>query len=592
MVNKYHDNEYQNLVQYVLEHGVEKTDRTGTGTTSVFAYQMRFDLSGNSIPLLTTKKMHTRSIIHEILWYLQGNTSSDELERNGVSIWKEWKDDRGNIGPLYGRMWRSFPPSTEYVPVPIRHITDNTSPTNWECVSIPETLPGKHSGTVGYNQDGMKYEVIGIDGSVTNGNGLLTNTYAVRFVDSGWIKRGVRSHDIKRGRFRDQSVPTVYGVGKLGDYTNKHENDLNKKLRRLWEEMISRCYNTKHRSYSIYGGRGVTVCNRWLTLSSFIEDVKNLPNWFEFKYGGNYTLDKDYYGDSKLYHPDTCAWVLKKHNNQHQRRSCPVEVSNEQNRFFFPTSQAAASFLSCSASTVLDATHQKEGKRIGDFTVCKFESNDFVIRAATHVDQIASVIHSLRHRPDDRRMIISAWSPSLLPLPSISPSQNATLGYQSLPPCHSFVQFWSVELSQEERKDIMCQRYPTIDPDRTGYFDVDALLHQYNIPKRGLKCHLYQRSCDVGLGVPFNIVQYSILTHMIAHVTDHVATEFIWTGGDVHIYNNHRDQLREQLNRSPYPSPTLNINPDVTDIDSFKFRDLEIVGYDKYHPPIKMEVAV
>ena len=96
----------------------------------------------------------------------------------------------------------------------------------------------------------------------------------------------------------------------------------------------------------------------------------------------------------------------------------------------------------------------------------------------------------------------------------------------------------------------------------------------------------------VGLGVPFNIVQYSILTHMIAQVTDHVAEEFIWSGGDVHIYSNHVDALKEQLTREPYASPTLKLNPEVKEINDFKYDDFEIVGYDNYHPTIKMEVSV
>ena len=124
----------------------------------------------------------------------------------------------------------------------------------------------------------------------------------------------------------------------------------------------------------------------------------------------------------------------------------------------------------------------------------------------------------------------------------------------ALPPCHAMFQFWA----------------------NNGL----------------LKCHLYQRSCDVGLGVPFNIVQYSILTHMIAHVTGHEAVEFIWTGGDTHIYNNHVEPLEEQLTRELYHSPTLWLNPDVKEIDDFTYEDFKIVGYDKYHPTIKMEVSV
>jgi len=157
------------------------------------------------------------------------------------------------------------------------------------------------------------------------------------------------------------------------------------------------------------------------------------------------------------------------------------------------------------------------------------------------IDQVAEVIDKLKNNPNDRRIIISAWNVADIPK-------------MNLPPCHCLFQFW--------------------------------------VADGKLKCHLYQRSCDIGLGVPFNIVQYSILTHMFAQVAGLEADEFVWTGGDCHIYNNHFEQLTEQTQRIPHPSPTLKLNPEVTDIDGFTFDDFEIVGYDKYHPTLKMDVAV
>lgn len=284
----YHDYEYLDLVEYILEKGVQKGDRTGTGTLSEFAHQMRFNLSGMSIPLLTTKKMHTRSIIHEIIWYLRGDTNIKYLNDNNVTIWDEWADENGDLGPVYGEQWRRW----------------------------------KHpkGATINYNTDPPKAVI-------------------------------------------------------------------------EWE----------------------------------------------------------------------------------------------------------------------------------------------------YVDQIAQVIEQLRTNPNDRRIIVNAWN-------------VGEIEEMALPPCHMAFQFWSANGK--------------------------------------LRCHLYQRSCDVGLGVPFNVVQYSILTHMIAQVTGLEAEEFVWTGGDVHIYNNHIDMLREQITREAYPSPTLSLNPEVKEIDDFTFEDIQIVGYDDFHPTIKMEVAV
>jgi thymidylate synthase len=287
---------------------------------------MRFDLSGMSIPLLTTKKMHTRSIIHEIIWYLQGNTNIGYLNDNNVTIWDEWADENGDLGPIYGAQWRA------------------------------------------------------------------------------WKK----------------------------------------------------------------------------PMYAFVD-----------------------------YKPDPPAGCI----------------------------------------------HWEK------------------------IDQIANVIQQLRTNPNDRRIIVNAWN-------------VGEIDEMALPPCHAMFQFWSAELLTDRRVEILAERYPTVgDPRKTGYTDMKKMCDTYKIPTRGLRCHLYQRSCDVGLGVPFNIVQYSILTHMIAHVTNHVAEEFVWTGGDVHIYNNHVDPLRKQLGRPPMASPTLSLSAEVKEIDEFTFDDINIVGYES-HPTIKMEVSV
>ena len=153
----------------------------------------------------------------------------------------------------------------------------------------------------------------------------------------------------------------------------------------------------------------------------------------------------------------------------------------------------------------------------------------------------------------------------------------------NLPPCHAFIQFYSIEMDRIDRMF----RY---DP---GHFDLThEIMDLRGYPRRLLSCQLYQRSCDVGLGVPFNIVQYSILTHMIAQVTGHDAEEFIWTGGDVHIYNNHFVGLNEQLTRREhiFKSPTLSLNKNIKEIDDFTFDDFVINDYES-HPTIKMAVS-
>jgi thymidylate synthase len=271
--------QYQQLLQHILDNGVSKTDRTGTGTISVFGYQMRFDLT-KGYPLITTKKLHVKSIIYELLWFLKGDTNIKYLTDNGVKIWNEWADEKGNLGPVYGKQWRS-----------------------WQ----------------------------GANGKV--------------------------------------------------------------------------------------------------------------------------------------------------------------------------------------------------------------------------IDQISEVINQIKNNPDSRRMIVSAWNVS-------------ELSEMALMPCHVLFQFY-------------------VSPPDKAKGDT----------KGKLSCQLYQRSADVFLGVPFNIASYALLTMMIAQVCDLDCGDFIHTFGDVHIYNNHLEQVKLQLTRTPYPLPQIKINPEVKNIFDFRFEDFTLEGY-VHHPHIKAEVAV
>lgn len=262
--------QYLDLMQQVLDHGTDKTDRTGTGTKSIFGHQMRFDLA-RGFPLVTTKKLHLRSIIVELLWFLRGETNIAWLKDNGVSIWDEWADANGELGPVYGRQWRSWP-----------------------------TADGRH------------------------------------------------------------------------------------------------------------------------------------------------------------------------------------------------------------------------------------------------IDQITQLLEQLRKTPDSRRLIVSAWN-------------VGELDRMALMPCHALFQFY--------------------------------------VADGRLSCQLYQRSADIFLGVPFNIASYALLTLMIAQVAGLQPGDFVWTGGDCHLYSNHLEQARLQLSREPKPLPTMTLNPDVTDLFAFTLGDFVLANYES-HPHIKAPVAV
>jgi len=275
--------QYLDLMRHVLEHGHKKSDRTGTGTISVFGYQMRFDLS-QGFPLVTTKKCHLRSIIHELLWFLKGDTNIQYLKDNKVTIWDEWATEQGDLGPVYGAQWRS-----------------------WQTP----------------------------DGRV--------------------------------------------------------------------------------------------------------------------------------------------------------------------------------------------------------------------------IDQISQLIHDIKTNPDSRRLIVSGWNPAVLPDTKFSPKDNAAMGKQALPPCHTLFQFY---------------------------------VHDGK-----LSCQLYQRSADIFLGVPFNIASYALLTMMVAQVCDLTPGDFVHTFGDAHLYSNHLDQVNEQLSRAPHQLPQMKLNPAIKDIFGFTIDDFELVNY-LAHPAIKAPIAI
>ena len=268
--------QYEDFMRHVHTHGVLKTDRTGTGTRSVFGHQMRFDLS-EGFPLVTTKKVHLKSIIVELLWFLRGDDNVKWLQERGVTIWNEWAREDGSLGPVYGVQWRNWPK------------------------------------------------------------------------------------------------------------------------------------------------------------------------------------------------PD-----------------------------------------------------------------------------GTHVDQITEVVKQLKTSPDSRRIIVSAWNPGLI-------------DQMALPPCHAFFQFYVAPAQDGGRPKLSCQ--------------------------------LYQRSADIFLGVPFNIASYALLTHMLAQQCDMDVGDFVWTGGDCHIYSNHTEQVELQLSRTPHPYPVLNIKRKPASIFDYEYEDFEVLEY-THHPAIKAPVAV
>jgi len=452
--------QYHNLLRQIISTGTVKTDRTGTGTVSIFGPQLRFNLA-EGFPLVTTKKVHLKSIIHELLWFLRGDTNNNLLEAESVKIWREWaRPEDGSLGPVYGKQWR-----------------------RWEQVELI----------------------------------------------------AARSFDVPPVQLRPELIA---GVGS-NSLASSRDTPALAQLYSTWNEMLHRCYDPSRSSYADYGGHGVFVDERWHDFAAFAADAYGLPNGLlKQAFPADYELDKDYYATNK-YGPATCLWLTRKEQTINTRRGRAVRATA-------PWGDAVV---------VMDVAGLCQDHQLDESTVYKclrgdraahkgwrfevLDTEGLLPRLRLH-DQIRQAIAEIRLRPDSRRILVSAWNVADLPR-------------MRLQPCHALFQFY--------------------------------------VADGKLSCQLYQRSADVFLGVPFNIASYALLTLMVAQVTGLQPGEFIWTGGDTHLYRNHLEQAELQLTREPRPLPQLRLNPDVTDIFGFKYEDFELVNYDPW-PAIKAPVAV
>lgn len=339
-------------------------------------------------------------------------------------------------------------------------------------------------------------------------------------------------------------------------------SDEDKKLCHTWIRMMNRCYNKNDDRYQYYGAKNVSVSEKWHDVKTFIEEVKKVPQYYYKKNDwNNFELDKDYY-KANQYGLDTCVWL---HKSENISKEWIIAIDPNGEIGLFDSIHKTAKDLGLSKTSVhrfvqsgnvVKHAKQKNKKILGwkFFNLSEKDSQWLVRRKIIEdgdmgpiygsqwrnfggfengcgVDQIANVIESIKNNPLSRRHIICTWNPIELPK-------------MALPPCHAFIQFYV----------------------RNGK----------------LSCQLYQRSCDAFLGLPFNIASYSLLTHMIAKMCDLEVGEFVWTGGDVHIYHNHFDQVDLQLTREPLPLPTLNVKVKRDKIEDYDFDDFELINYQSY----------
>lgn len=493
--------QYHQLLNDILRDGVTKAPaRSGMpATKALFGYQMRFDLQ-EGFPLMTTKKMHLKSVIHELLFFLKGDTNIRYLNDNGVRIWNEWADENGNLGPIYSHQW-----------------------TKWGAshANRPQPKPALH---------------------------------------------------------KDYS-PTVFGVGSAGSYT-KGASDIEDNIFIIWKGMLARCYNPKKDTYAkYYGGKGVHVSNDWLLFDNFSRDVKLLEGWTKkLNDWDNIHLDKDTVGNGFRYAMDTCIW-LSRLDNMKAKYTTRYTVKHDDGRtaVFY----CAADFIRDNkvAQGNFNAMLRGDRPKAGGWSLLS------AVNTTEGINQIKNVVERLKTNPECRRLIVSAWNVD-------------DLQHMALAPCHALFQFNCREINITERMSIWESKHK-LDfinfhfPSDEGATRVNIMrtLDDLEIPKYKLDCQLYQRSADTLLGVPFNIASYSLLTMMIAQCVNMIPGDFIHSFGDVHIYEDHMEQVKTQLERTPMKLPIMKINPNIKDIFDFSYDDFEIIDYNPY-PAIKAPVAV
>jgi thymidylate synthase len=530
------DTQYEDLLARVMAQGTPKSDRTGTGTRSLFAQSLRYRLD-DGYPLVTTKRVHFRSLAVELLWFLRGDSNVGWLREHGVTIWDEWAGEDGDLGPVYGVQWRSW---ESWKQVPPR-LEDPACPDGaFTPAALPEVDPTPNdSGMVGKIFDTATGELLVLNEyrMPRPEGGLGHLRLRAGFPATGYVVDGLTPEALRSGSVRDRFAPTLAGVGRLGSETPESL----RWLKGTWNGMMQRCYDASHPAYHRYGGRGVFVHPRWHTLSNFVQDAPKLDGWLlKLEYPDEYTLDKDYYS-SNCYGLNTCIWASKKEQAVNTPDVLPVQVVGPDlgHPCFVASVKELSRTLRCSPQLVYkhleSGTPMPSGHSVS-WPDLAAGGGPFRYRS---YDQVKMVLAQLKHMPDSRRIIISAWN-------------VGELEQMALPPCHSFVQFY--------------------------------------VADGRLSCHLYQRSADLFLGVPFNIASYGLLTHMVAQQVGLGVGELVWTGGDCHVYDNHVDQVREQLSRTPHPFPQLRLRRAPSLFD-YAYEDVELVGY-QHHPALRAPVAV
>jgi thymidylate synthase len=552
--------QYHELLTDILKNGELREDRTKIGTISVFARQLRFDLT-KGFPAVTTKKLAWKSVVSELLWFLEGSSDERRLceilygtrdpERSTIwtgnaqaAYWTPSARYDGDLGRVYGVGWRRWECNNWENEVTLVKKRDSISGDNKPFyIDFPIVVPDSDTsddlvGAVRKNKSGEEFTVLSKVG-VRSGNSY----YKIQF------NTGIRTVlEVSRPNIRTGSIKNPYNMGVVsgsgcyGIVTEKSEY-LNRAYI-LWRNMMDRCHGTDPIKTIYYKQKGIYVTSEWRCFANFYRDIHGLVGFDSWRNNSSvYVLDKDYFCSS-FYSKETTIFLPERYNN-YILSSAP----SKEGKLFIATNNVTGKVFKYTSLTFLrqwakklNVPKKENGKRHRkQWSITEQNPPDgYVWRQKFYFDQLANLIEGLKTDPNGRRHILTAWN-------------VAELDQMALPPCH--------------------------------------VLSQFYVSKGKLSCHMYQRSVDVFLGLPFNIASYALLTHMIAQVCDLQVGELIISTGDTHIYKSHIAQVEEQLSREEYPLPVLFLNPEIKNIDKFSMDDILLFDY-KSHGTIKAEMAV
>ncbi len=499
------------LYRKILTEGESSTDRTGTGTIKLIAQQISFALS--TFPAVTTKRLAWKSVVSELLWFVEGSCDERRLAEilHGTrdpakqTIWSDNCKDRAskdpnrfngtNVGNMYGMNWR-FQPCTphgfhwverkSYVD---DYSENHTQPELTEEFDVPEIISTAKFGEA---------LVIGKDG----------NNFVVKFVNTGSYLKTTKKPTASK--LKDLFAVTAGECGYLGGEVP--DTNTGRKLFQMWKKLISTD----------------KVCRKWHNFMNFCTDAYSLWGFQEFVDSAySYQLSKEYYG-AELHSPETSIFITPELDSALNSSGSPMKMY----------------LHSGVAFTSVKRLQEFRGKSVNaklpdDLSVLE-ETETHVPRPVIYIDQLQRCIDLIKTTPDSRRIVMTSWNSRDV--------ENAALGM-----CHPLVQFF--------------------------------------VKDGKLSCLFYMRSNDTFLGLPFNIASYALLTHMIAQICGLGVGELTYMGGDVHIYNNHIDQVNEQLTRVPMEEPTLWIDTSVTCINGFGMDSFKLQNYNPY-ASIKAPMAV